>query len=341
VVDSDLRSIGPEWIELLAGPILKGGYDYVAPLYARHKHDGTITNNVTYPLTRALYGMRIRQPIGGDFGVSGDLVRHYIEAGGWTPEVSKFGIDIWMTTLALSGGFAVCQARLGAKVHDPKDPGADLGPMFRQVVTTILRMAVANADRWPQVKGSHDVPAYGFERVVDPPPLEINVLRLLSEFQAGGMTLADTWREMLSPQSLASVLGLAEEAGKVADAVRSSLDLDAPGREAPSTVAMAGAAAGFSFPDATWAKVIYDLVVTARDQPDRLETFVTALVPVYFGRVASAVIENRDLSTDRAEDSVERQAREFERLKPYLLNRWGNTALEGAAETSPTAEARR
>ena len=81
VVDSDLRSIGPEWIELLAGPILKGGYDYVAPLYARHKHDGTITNNVTYPLTRALYGLRIRQPIGGDFGVSGDLVRHYLAGG--------------------------------------------------------------------------------------------------------------------------------------------------------------------------------------------------------------------------------------------------------------------
>src|SRR5262250_1353097 len=92
VVDSDLRSIIPEWIELLAGPILKGGYDFVAPLYARHKHDGTITNTVTYPLTRALYGLRIRQPIGGDFGVSGDLVRHYLESDGWTPEVSKFGI---------------------------------------------------------------------------------------------------------------------------------------------------------------------------------------------------------------------------------------------------------
>ena len=52
------------------GPILKGGYDFVAPLYARYKYDGTITNTVTYPLTRALYGHRIRQPIGGDFGVS-------------------------------------------------------------------------------------------------------------------------------------------------------------------------------------------------------------------------------------------------------------------------------
>jgi hypothetical protein len=281
--------------------------------------------------------MRIRQPIGGDFGVSGDLVRHYLQSDGWTPEVSKFGIDIWMTTLALSGGFAVCQARLGAKVHDPKDPGADLGPMFRQVVTTILRMAVANADRWPQTKGSHDVPAYGFERIVDPPPLEINVLRLLSEFQAGGVTLADTWREMLSHETAEAVLALSVEAGKVADTVRSALDMDAPGREAPSTLAMASAAAGFSFPDATWARVIYDLIVTAREQPARLETFVTALVPAYFGRVASAVIENRDLTTDRAEESVERQAREFERLKPYLLDRWGAVAPDATADEPATA----
>jgi glucosylglycerate synthase len=322
VVDSDLRSIGPEWIELLAGPILKGGYDFVAPLYARHKHDGTITNNVTYPLNRALYGLRIRQPIGGDFGVSGDLVRHYLDAGYWTPEVSKFGIDIWMTTHALAGGYAVCQARLGAKVHDPKDPGADLGPMFRQVVTTILRLAVANADRWGQVRGSHDVPAYGFERVADPPPLEVNVLRLLSEFQAAALTMSGTWAQMLSADTAAAVVGLAEEAGRIADTVRGTLDMDVPGRERPTTAEMADVAAGFGFPDAVWARVIYDLVIAARDQPEQLDAFVAALVPVYFGRVASSVIENRDRTTERAEESIERQAREFERLKPYLINRW-------------------
>jgi hypothetical protein len=321
VVDSDLRSIGPEWIELLAGPILKGGYDYVAPLYTRHKHDGTITNNVTYPLTRALYGLRIRQPIGGDFGVSGDLVRHYLDAGHWTPEVSKFGIDIWMTTLAVTGGFAVCQTRLGAKVHDPKDPGADLGPMFRQVVSTTLRLAVANADRWQQVKGSHDIPAYGFERVVDAPPLDVNVLRLLSEFHEAALTMRTIWSEMLSADTAAAVLGLAEEAGRAADAVRTAV-ADTAGRDRPGTAAMANAAAGFAFPDAVWARVIFDLVISARDHPDRVDAFVAALVPVYFGRVASSVIENRDLSTERAEESVERQAREFERLKPYLVNRW-------------------
>src|SRR5205807_1186559 len=53
VVDSDLRSITPEWIERLVGPIVRGEAEYVTPLYARHKYDGTITNTIAYPLTRA------------------------------------------------------------------------------------------------------------------------------------------------------------------------------------------------------------------------------------------------------------------------------------------------
>ena len=218
VVDSDLRSITPEWIELLAGPILKGGFDYVTPLYARHKYDGTITNTVTYPLTRALYGRRIRQPIGGDFGVSGDLVRHYLAQDDWTPEVSKFGIDIWMTTHALVGGFAVCETRLGAKVHDPKDPSADLGPMFRQVVGTILGLAGRHPDAWLEIRGSHEVPAYGFERWVEPGPLQVNTLRLLSEFEAGRVTLAETWRAMLAPDPRRGRRGARRvEAGQLAE----------------------------------------------------------------------------------------------------------------------------
>src|SRR4029450_13775932 len=122
---------------------------------------GTITNTVTYPLTRALYGHRIRQPIGGDFGVSGDLVRHYLELGDWTDDISKFGIDIWMTTSALTGGLAVCQAPRGAKVHDPKDPGADLGPMFRQVVGTILRLAAGHPGSWLGGRRGPRAPAAG------------------------------------------------------------------------------------------------------------------------------------------------------------------------------------
>jgi hypothetical protein len=335
VVDSDLRSIVPEWIELLAGPILKGGYDFVAPLYARYKYDGTITNTVTYPLTRALYGHRIRQPIGGDFGVSGDLVRHYLELEDWTEDVSKFGIDIWMTTSALAGGFAVCQTRLGAKVHDPKDPGADLGPMFRQVVGTILRLAQRYADSWLPIHGSHTVPAYGFERIIDPPALEVNTLRLLSEFHAGSLTLADTWRSMLAPATADTVLTLAVEAGRLGDGARAKLGIGGDvSSTTASTLEMAEAVSTFHFPDDVWARVVYDLVVAARDPKPSLETLVAALVPIYFGRVGSFVIENRHITTDQAEERVERQAREFELLKPYLVERWQAAELAGAGSQS-------
>ena len=346
VVDSDLRSIVPEWIELLAGPIVKGGYDFVTPLYSRHKYDGTITNTVTYPVTRALYGHRIRQPIGGDFGVSGDLIRYYLAQDNWTEDVSRFGIDIWMSTMALTGGFAVCQTRLGAKIHDPKDPGSDLGPMFRQVVGTLISMARDNADRWLTITGSHEVPAYGFERYADPAPLEVNTLRLLAQFHAGSLTLGDTWKQMLRSANFDAVMQLAGDAGRMAESAANKLGIDPESGEGsaghgglPSTDNLSDAVADFHFPDDLWARVFYDLMVSASFGKLPMERLVAAFVPIYFGRVGQLVIEDRRLSGEQAEERVERQAREFELLKPYLVEHWQAAVSEtgSAAATDATS----
>ena len=63
---------------------------------------------------------------------------------------------------------------------------------------------------------------------------------------------------------------------------------------------MAEAVAAFHFPDDVWARVIYDLVVAAREPGASVETLVAALVPIYFGRVGSFVVENRDVTTTQA-----------------------------------------
>ena len=67
----------------------------------------------------------------------------------------------------------------------------------------------------------------------------------------------------------------------------------------------------------------------ARDDEEGIEAMVASLVPVYFGRVGSFVIENRHITTEQAEERVERQAREFELLKPYLVERWTGNAARG------------
>jgi hypothetical protein len=102
---------------------------------------------------------------------------------------------------------------------------------------------------------------------------------------------------------------------------------------------MADALAAFHFPDDVWSKLIYDLVVDARSSEPPIESLVAALVPIYFGRVGSFVIENRHITTDQAEERVERQAREFELLKPYLVERWekaiGAEQRPAASEAAP------
>jgi hypothetical protein len=180
----------------------------VTPLYARHKFDGTITNNVAYPLTRALYGLRLRQPIGGEFGFAPELARDFLDGaavGGanvWDTDVARFGIDIYMTTTALVRGKRVVQAFLGAKIHDPKDPGADLAPMFMQVTSTLFRLAVANPDAWRDVRSSKATAIVGSIDPVEPEAVNARVEILHQKYAAGRVLHQRLWDRLRLPPGL-------------------------------------------------------------------------------------------------------------------------------------------
>jgi glycosyltransferase involved in cell wall biosynthesis len=293
VVDSDLRSITPEWIELLVKPVLDGGADYVAPLYHRHKYDGTITNNIVYPLTRALYGKRVRQPIGGDFGFSGRLARFYLDKDVWETDVARFGIDIWMTTTAVANNFSVSQSFLGAKIHDTKDPGADLSAMLHQVVGATFELMETYSDVWKEVRGSEPVRTYGFEYTVGLEQVNVNVDRMLGIFREGLKNLRDIWT---------AVLGAGDFG-----------DVEALGRLNPLE---------FRFPHRLWTRVIYDYALAYREKKLPREHLIKSLTPLYLGRTASFVIEARDMDQSAAEAEIEKLCLEFEDLKEHLLHHW-------------------
>jgi hypothetical protein len=136
---------------------------------------------------------------------------------------------------------------------------------------------------------------------------------------------------MFAPDNLDTVMVLAKEAGKLVDNARAKLGIGGDGSSAVvPTAEMADALAAFHFPDDVWARLIYDLVIAARSSEPPIESLVAALVPIYFGRVGSFIIENRNVTTEQAEERVERQAREFELLKPYLVERWQAAERAGA-----------
>jgi len=294
VVDSDLRSITPEWIELLLAPIVTRDFDYVAPMYLRHKFDGTITNSIVYPLTRALYGREVRQPIGGEFGFSGRVASHYLGKAVWESDVARFGIDIWMTTTAIADGFRVCQSFLGAKIHDAKDPGADLAGMLVQVVSSVFDLMETYQDRWKAVEGAEDVPLFGFPHGVGLEPVNVNVGRMLGIFRQGARDLAEVWAHALEEQTLAEVRTLAADGDEEA----------------------------FRFPDPVWVRVVYDFAVAYRRRALNREQLLRSLVPLYLGRTASFVLQNRTSGAEEVEAAIRTLADEFVVQKTYLRERW-------------------
>jgi hypothetical protein len=148
------------------------------------------------------------------------------------------------------------------------------------------------------------------------------------------LTLAETWGRFIAPDNCGRVLALAAEAGTLAEAAAHRLGLSresgegTAGRTMPSTDELSDAVAAFHFPDELWALVFYDLLLSASYGEVDVERLVAAFLPIYFGRVGSLVIENRHLSEEQAEEHVERQAREFELRKPYLVERWQQAAAK-------------
>jgi hypothetical protein len=293
VVDSDLRSITPEWIELLLRPVLHGGYDYVAPYYLRHKYDGTITNSIVYPLTRALYGLRVRQPIGGDFGFSGQLASHYLAQDVWDTDVARYGIDIWMTTTAICGHFRVCQSFLGAKIHDAKDPGSDLSAMLTQVVGSVFRLMETHASTWRAVQNSQDVPIFGFRFSVGLEPVNVNLQRMVDHFCRGLTDLGEIWDHVLQPSTVSELRSLGRLAAKE-----------------------------FHLPDELWVRAIYDFAVAYNVRKIHTDHLLRSLTPLYMGRVASFVAETTNSTAREVEEKIEQLCLVYEKWKPYLIERW-------------------
>jgi hypothetical protein len=297
VVDSDLRSIAPHWVELLAAPVLDRGFDYIAPFYLRHKYDGTITNSIIYPMTRTLFGRRIRQPIGGDFGLSGRVAAHFLTKDVWETDVARYGIDIWMTLTAMAEGFRVGESYLGAKLHDAKDPGADLTAMFRQVVSSLFGLMETYEPVWQKVESSAPVPMFGLPFDVGLEPVPVDVDRMKRAFQQGLRDLDAIYRGFLSPATLEGLLAAAQKTGE-----------------------------DFRVGDALWVRLVYEFAAAYHGRRLDRDHLLQSLIPLYLGRTGSFVLDVREADAAMVEEKIETLAREFESQKPYLLECWNAPA---------------
>ncbi len=286
-VDADLISITPEWINYMATPVLEGGYDYLAPLYSRHKYDGTITNNICYPLIYGIFGRDIRQPIGGDFALSGRLARH-IASVPWHRTTHQYGVDIFMTMQAILGDYKIGQVGLGSKVHKPSAP--KLGPMFVQVVSTAFGTVVNSFEKWKSVASVANTPVFGLKELAPAQDLEVDREMIRSNAAKGFDECVDRLREYLSPHVM---------------------------RRLEKTFAEA---AGPQIDTNFWIKILFDVIgaFPTCDDPTRL---VESMRGLYFGRVFSFMNDTWELTSAQCEEPIRQQGVSVFQRRGELIGR--------------------
>ncbi|MFC1867569.1 glycosyltransferase [Thermodesulfobacteriota bacterium] len=295
VVDADLKSITPQWIQYLGEPLF-AGFNYVAPIYVRHKYDGSITNHIAYPLLRTLFGLRVRQPIGGDFGFSGRMARAFLSEKLWNDRISNFGIDIWMTSIAIARRFKVCQTFLGSpKSHRAKDPAKHLGPMFIQVISTFFDLMIDFEYLWKDTMESWPSSIFGFGLGIEekPPTVDVSTDALFDSFVSGFEKYGELWEKIIPQPELIEV-------GKTRKASKEQ----------------------FYYPSDLWARVLFNFAIAYRNNEIPKEQIIESMIPFYHSRILSFVNKTDHMGIKECEEYFEAINRVFENEKYYLIKRW-------------------
>ncbi len=292
VVSPESTTIEPEWIERLLRPVYKGNFDFVTPLYRRHKFDGLLMRNLVYPMTRAFYGKQVREPYAAEFSFSGQLASHFLGQEIWTHEVGQAGTEIALTISAITGGFRLAQSFLGAKPHvDAR--AADLVAAMRQTVGALFWSLEPNFSIWSAKSDSQPIPTLGAAQEVTLEPLRINRKRLFSMFRSGVAELEPVLKSILSSSTLTELQRI------------SALEED-----------------DFLFGDELWARTVYEFAASYHKAVISRDHIVQALAPLYRGRAFTFLVENREASGEQVEQNVEDFCMTCERLKPSLLELW-------------------
>jgi glucosylglycerate synthase len=292
VVSPESTTIEPEWIERLLRPVYQGNFDFVTPLYRRHKFDGLLMRNLVYPMTRAFYGKQVREPFAAEFSFSGQLASHFLAQEIWALEVGQTGTEIALTISAITGGFRLAQSFLGVKPHvDARS--ADLVAAMRQTVGALFWSLEPNFSIWSAKSDSQPIPTLGGAQEVTLEPLRVNRKRLFGMFRSGVAELEPVLKSILSPPTLTELQRTA------------ALD-----------------EGDFLFGDELWARTVYEFAASYHKAVISRDHVVQALAPLYRGRAFTFLVENREASGEQVEQNVEDFCMTCERLKPSLVEVW-------------------
>jgi hypothetical protein len=292
VISPESTNLEPEWVERLVRPVAKENFDLITPIYRRHKFDALLMRTLVYPMTRAIYGKRLREPYPTDYAFSGKLATQVLGEDAGAQEPGSDGAEMRLALSAMSGDFRVGQSFLGTKER-VEQGAADLVAAMRRTVG-VLFSSLENFAAWSNIKESQPVPTIGVESEVSLEPLRVNRKRLYQMFASGVAELEPVLKTILTAETLVELQAVAHQ---------------------PEESCL--------LKDELWVNIVYEFAASHHKAVISRDHVIQALAPIYRGKALTFVGENREASAEQVEQNVEALCLTFESHKPYLLQLWG------------------
>jgi glucosylglycerate synthase len=293
IIASKHESSGAHWASELARPMLEQNFDLVVPRYAQHRFDGLLNSCIIAPLIRSLYGRRLHNPMGPDFGVSRRLFQKLLGSdrsgksggNGLHPLAS-------LAPAAVCENLSVAEVHFGARVYPPPD-WTNTSSILAEALGPVFQDMERNASCWQRTRVSASVLAIGQPPRVREDTGTVDVGRLVESFQLGNRALQEIWALVLPPYTLLELKKLSRFTAEQ-----------------------------FRMPDDLWVRIVYDFALAHRLRTINRDHLLKSMTPLYLGWVASYA---RDMQADDSitpDERLERLALAFEAEKPYLVSRW-------------------
>jgi len=299
------EGIQPHWIYSLYRP-LELGMDFVLPVFTRPPEGKRVSDHLVIPLLVALYGCRIQEPMGGAYGIRGEILHTFLEDTGLfaNTDIGEYGIDIFLTITAIVHEVRMCQANLGARRKHPS-PG-EFSVRLRQTLRTMFAQIEYTAQWW-LTRGRFiktEPPFYGNLPVFTPPAVDLDISAEIERFRVDFQRSAEyIYKKLLDPSLYERVLDLSY----------------APWER-------------FSFSSADWSQCVYTLVLAYFFQNDiPQEDILETLTILNRARTATFMREVQQFEGD-AKDLIsarlrEEQIRDFSLLRGTFAEHWNDKNL--------------
>jgi hypothetical protein len=298
MVSPGTSDLTPDRIANLLTPVFREKFDFVAPLYSRHKFQGLLARNLLYPMSRALFCCGIRELYSDEWGFSGRLAADCLNQDVWHEESIQARPEAWMAISAFSSDFRCCQAFLGQRLQSAPGPAPDIVEVFRQTVGNLFWCMESRQSTWLECKKSEPVHTFGPEHELTSGQTDLDAHGIFEMFRTGVAELEPILSTILDPETHAEI-------NRIVACKESTFRLQSD----------------------LWVRTLCDFAASYHHAVINRDHLVQALVPLYRGMTYSFLMEHADSSATELEAVNESLCAEFERQKPYLMEKW-NAKIE-------------